>query len=114
MVRNGGMWMIYCGQKDGKMPGNWTNWMGPLRWRAKAGPVRRSRQEKKIPDVVEFTRKWLKFPADELQALVLRGGRRVIVNCARQWGKSTVAAAKAVYRAFSRPGSLILVVAPTL
>ena len=80
----------------------------------KAELVSRSRWAKKIPDVVEFTRKWLGFPADEIQALVLRAGRRVIVNCTRQWGKSTVAAAKAVYRAFSRPESLTLVVAPTL
>ena len=101
-------------EKEGRMPGNWSKWIGPPRWPAQAGPLSTRRETKKIPDVLEFTRKSLKFPADEMQALALRGGRRVIVNCTRQWGKSTVAAAKAVYRAFSRPESLTLVVAPTL
>ena len=32
--------------------------------------------------------------------------------CTRQWGKSTVTAAKAVHRAYTVPGSLVLVLAP--
>ena len=36
-----------------------------------------------------------------------------IVNCTRQWGKSTVTAAKAVHRAYSVAGSLTLVVTPS-
>ena len=40
-------------------------------------------------------------------------GRRGIVNCTRQWGKSTVAAAKAVHRAYCHPDSLILVLSPS-
>jgi hypothetical protein len=36
-----------------------------------------------------------------------------LLNCTRQWGKSTIAAAKAVHEAVRRPGSLILVVSPT-
>ena len=56
----------------------------------------------------------LGFHPDEKQELVLRGGRRGIVNCTRQWGKSTVMAAKAVHRAYSEPGSLTLALGPSL
>ena len=66
-----------------------------------------------IPDIVEFTRKLLGFDPNPLQERVLRGGRRGIVNCTRQWGKSTVAAAKAVHRAYCQPGSLVLVLSPS-
>jgi hypothetical protein len=36
-----------------------------------------------------------------------------VLNCTRQWGKSTVTAAKAVREAWSRKGSLTIVVSPT-
>ena len=39
--------------------------------------------------------------------------KRGILNCTRQWGKSTIAAAKAVHRAFTREKSLVLVASPT-
>ena len=61
---------------------------------------------------MEFTRQRLGFDPNPLQESVLRGGRRGILNCTRQWGKSTVAAAKAVHRAYCRPDSLILVLSP--
>ncbi len=64
-------------------------------------------------DAVAFARERLGFEADEKQALVLLGGRRGIVNCARQWGKSTVAAAKAVHRAYTMAGSLVLLLSPS-
>jgi len=63
-------------------------------------------------DAVTFARERLGFDPDEKQELGLRGGRRGIVNCTRQWGKSTVTAAKAVHRAFTVPGSVVLVLAP--
>src|SRR5436309_14662850 len=69
------------------------------------------RQE--IPDIVEFTRQRLGFDPNPLQASMLRGGRRGIVNSTRQWGTSTVAEAKAVHRAFCQSDSLILVQAPS-
>src|SRR6059036_1353715 len=56
----------------------------------------------RIMGPVAFARERLGFSPDEKQELVLRGGRRGIVNCTRQWGKSTVTAAKAVHRAHSR------------
>lgn len=64
--------------------------------------------------VSEWVQKRLDFCPDAVQSLVLDSGtRRGILNCTRQWGKSTVAAAKAVHRSMVRPGSLTLVVSPT-
>ena len=39
--------------------------------------------------------------------------KRGILNCTRQWGKSTVLAVKAVHRAWTVAGSLILVASPS-
>lgn len=39
--------------------------------------------------------------------------RRGILNCSRQWGKSTIAAAKAVHQAACHAGSLTIVVSPS-
>jgi phage FluMu gp28-like protein len=65
-------------------------------------------------DAVEFARKRLQIEPDERQAEVLRSeAKRGILNCSRQWGKSTTAAIKAVHRAYTRPGSLVLVASPT-
>src|SRR5262249_17982523 len=65
-----------------------------------------------VPDVVEFARR-LGMEADERQCEVLQSeAKRGILNCTRQWGKSTVAAAKALHRGFTRPRSLILVASP--
>ncbi len=77
-------------------------------------PVSRRILKKKadITDAVAFARDRLGFQPDAQQEQVLRGGRRGIVNCTRQWGKSTVTAAKAVHRAYTAPGSLTLVVTP--
>ncbi|MBV9398443.1 MAG: terminase family protein [Bryobacterales bacterium] len=36
-----------------------------------------------------------------------------MLNCTRQWGKSTLAAIKAVHRAYAQPGSLVIVASPT-
>ncbi len=65
-------------------------------------------------DAVEFARTRLKFEPDERQSEVLRSeAKQGILNCTRQWGKSTIAAAKAVHRAYTRPKSLVLVASPT-
>jgi hypothetical protein len=51
---------------------------------------------------------------DEQQRRLLEhGGSRVILNCTRQWGKSTITAAKAVYEANAHPQSLTLVLSPS-
>lgn len=63
---------------------------------------------------MEWARRELDFQADTLQAQVLRSeGRRGILNCSRQWGKSTVTAAKAMWQAVNRPGSLTIAVSPS-
>jgi Terminase large subunit, T4likevirus-type, N-terminal len=65
-------------------------------------------------DAVEFVRARLGFEPDAKQMEVLRStSMRGILNCSRQWGKSTVAAAKVVHRAFTRPESLVLVASPS-
>lgn len=38
---------------------------------------------------------------------------RLILNCSRQWGKSTITAVKAVHQAYYHPNSLILAVSPS-
>jgi hypothetical protein len=65
-------------------------------------------------DEVDFARSRLRFSPDAHQAEVLRSHeKRVILNCSRQWGKSTVTAAKALYVASSRPDCLVLVASPS-
>jgi hypothetical protein len=65
-------------------------------------------------DPVEFARSALGFEADARQAEVLRSGaKRLLLNCTRQWGKSTVTAIAALHRASFQPGSLVLVTGPS-
>ncbi len=61
-----------------------------------------------------FAASKLEFVPDALQLEVLESdAKRGILNCTRQWGKSTMAAAKALQRATSRKGALVLVASPT-
>jgi hypothetical protein len=65
-------------------------------------------------DGVEFARGRLGFDPDAKQSVVLGNRiRRGLLNCSRQWGKSTVAAAKAVHQAEMTPESLVVVLSPT-
>ena len=65
-------------------------------------------------DAVEFARLRLQFEPDARQAEMLRSeAKRGILNCTRQWGKSTIAAAKAVHRAYTREKCMVLVASPT-
>ena len=65
-------------------------------------------------DIVEFARRQLGFEPDERQIEVLRSGaKRGILNCTRQWGKSTTAAVMAVHRALSEDGCVVLVASPS-
>ena len=64
-------------------------------------------------DTAEWVEAALRFPADAMQREVLRGGkRRGLLNCTRQWGKSTITAAKAIHQAYHFAESLTLVVSP--
>jgi hypothetical protein len=72
-----------------------------------------AREPARVVDVVEFARERLGLDADEPQQAVLRSkAKRGILNCTRQWGKSTVAGAKAVHRAFTTPKSMVIVASP--
>jgi hypothetical protein len=65
-------------------------------------------------DAVAFARQ-LGLEPDPWQADVLRSpAPRVLLNCARQSGKSTVAALLAVHEALYAPASLVLCVSPSL
>ena len=67
-----------------------------------------------LGDPVEFVRSRLGFVPDPKQELLLRGRvRRGLLNCSRQWGKSTITAATAVHRAYTVPESLVVVLSPT-
>ena len=65
-------------------------------------------------DPVEFSR-YIGIEPDEWQAEVLRyEGKRLLLNCSRQSGKSTTTATKALHTGIYRPKSLILLVSPSL
>lgn len=57
----------------------------------------------------------LDFHPDDKQRQVLESSaQRGILNCTRQWGKSTTCAVKSVHFAYFNPGSLVLVASPSL
>ncbi len=65
-------------------------------------------------NAARFAERRLGFVPDAQQAdLLRRSPRRCLLNCTRQWGKSTVTAARAVHEAYYRPGSLTLVISPS-
>ena len=79
--------------------------------------VRATTQNENIvpPDPVEFAVDQLGFEPDPWQERVLRwDGSRLILNCSRQSGKSTIAAILGTHAALYRPGSLILLISPSL
>lgn len=66
-------------------------------------------------DPVLWAQERLHFKADDWQAQALRStSRRVLFNCARQSGKSTTAAIKALHQAIQVPGCLVLLLSPSL
>ncbi len=76
--------------------------------------VKNKLREPGIISVSEFARHKLAFEPDARQAAVLDStAKRGILNCTRQWGKSTVLAVKAVHRAWTVAGSLTLVASPS-
>jgi len=66
-------------------------------------------------DPVIWAKERLGFTCDPWQAAALRSeSKRVIYNCARQTGKSTIAAMRALYQAVFEPNSLVLLLSPSL
>jgi hypothetical protein len=57
----------------------------------------------------------LGFKPDDLQRQVLDSdSKRIIINCHRQWGKSTISSIACLHRALFYPKSLCLIIAPSL
>lgn len=66
-------------------------------------------------DPAAFACDALGFDPDPWQSRVLQSAnRRLLLNCSRQSGKSTTAAALALHQAIYHPGSLVLLVSPSL
>src|SRR5579862_5808406 len=66
-------------------------------------------------DPVLFAVDALGFVPDASQTRVLQwSGKRLLLNCSRQWGKSTTTSVLAVHQAVFCPDSLILLVSPSL
>ena len=77
------------------------------RWGSKAAGGR-------IADAARFAEAALQFQPDSQQRELLEcEAKQVLLNCTRQWGKSTVAAIKAVHRAHSFADGLVVVASPT-
>ena len=65
-------------------------------------------------DLCLFAQEALAFTPDATQSRVLRdNAHRSILNCNRQWGKSTLSAIRLAHRAIFLPGSLSLILAPS-
>jgi hypothetical protein len=77
--------------------------------------ARALKQAELATDAVTWARETLGFDADEKQQQVLAASvPRGILNCTRQWGKSTTCAIKAVHFAHFHADSLVLVASPSL
>jgi hypothetical protein len=67
-----------------------------------------------VLDAPAFAEDVLDFHPDPVQRRLLASNpSRCILNCTRQWGKSTVTAIKALHRALHRPGSLVIILSPS-
>ncbi|MBM3734461.1 MAG: hypothetical protein FJW39_01635 [Acidobacteria bacterium] len=66
-------------------------------------------------DPVAFTSTVLGLQPDPVQARILRApDTRILLNCTRQWGKSTIVAALTVHHLCCAPaGSLVVIVSPS-
>jgi hypothetical protein len=66
-------------------------------------------------DAAEWAARVLDFTPDDKQRIVLEStASRGILNCTRQWGKSTTCSIKAVHHAYFNPESLVIVASPSL
>jgi hypothetical protein len=64
---------------------------------------------------VAFAEDALSFSPDAAQTKVLQwSGKRLLLNCSRQWGKSTTSSVLAVHEAVFKPNSMILLISPSL
>lgn len=85
------------------------------RLRSEIGSLRLHEARPLYPDAASFARHALGLSLDPWQERVLGGAwSRVLLNVTRQGGKSTVAAIAALHTAIYQPGSLTLLVSPSL
>ncbi|HBY63960.1 MAG TPA: hypothetical protein DEH78_29405 [Solibacterales bacterium] len=91
-------------------------WTGGAEWQPVTwvGGGAGAADEEYREDVVRFARERLGFEPDAQQEQVLRGGKRVMLCCSRQWGKTTVTAIKALHTAYFDPAALVLIGSPSL
>jgi hypothetical protein len=67
------------------------------------------------PDALTFVRTQLGIEPDPKQAWILTGRHeRLLINCTRQWGKSTITAAAVLHRLLTEPGKTVIVLCPVL
>ena len=67
------------------------------------------------PTILDLARQLLPFPLDQTQTdLLTTTSPYVLLNCHRQWGKTTLTALRALHQAISRPQQQIVVISPTL
>ncbi len=78
------------------------------RLRARRGPRQRVAPE----ECAEFARTLGIVPDPWQEDLLRSGAERVLLNCSRQSGKSTMAGVLALHKALIKAGSLILILAP--
>jgi hypothetical protein len=65
-------------------------------------------------DPVLFAKLCLDFTPDPIQERILSADVwRGLINCTRQWGKSTLMAIKALHEGLVKPGTTVLVLCPT-
>jgi hypothetical protein len=80
-----------------------------------AAHARKRHQPDYATNAVAWARDLLGFIADEKQQQVLdTTSLRGILNCTRQWGKTTICAIKALHYALFHPNSLVIVASPSL
>ena len=102
---------LYLGIRQGPQPAPQAKTAVAAKAKPRPEPQPEPRPEESVPD---FATRVLGLDLDPKQlALLSATASHVILNCSRQWGKSTMAAAKAVHQAIHRPGSLSIVVSPS-
>jgi hypothetical protein len=77
-------------------------------------PTSQGKEGESVPlSPLEFFTQHLDFFPDPKQIEVIQAtSSRVLLNCTRQWGKSTLSAAVALHRAWFHPNSLIVIISP--